>query len=73
MSELPLYTRTYIHTDLTGIYTDVMQEFFSFSFLLLSSLELSDKKVCEPQIRALFGTAAHFCIVVVLGPIYTRT
>ena len=33
---------------------------------LLSSLELSDIKVYEPQIRALLGTASHFCEVVVL-------
>ena len=38
---------------------------FSYS-LLLSSLDLSDKKVHEPKIRALLGTAAHFCEVVVL-------
>ena len=34
--------------------------------LLLSSLELRDTKVYEPQIRALLGTASHFCQVVVL-------
>ena len=34
--------------------------------LLLSSLELSDTKVYEPQIRALLGTASRFCEVVVL-------
>ena len=33
----------------------------SSSSLLLSSLELSDTKVYEPQIRALLGTASHFC------------
>jgi len=38
----------------------------SSSSLLLSSLELSDTKVYAPQIRALLGTAAHFCEVVVL-------
>ena len=32
-----------------------------FSSLLLSSLELSDTKVYEPQIRARLGTAAHSC------------
>jgi len=37
---------------------------FSSSSLLLSSLELSDVKVYEPQIRALLGTASHFCEVV---------
>ena len=36
----------------------------SFS-LSLSSLELSYTKVYEPQIRALLGTASHFCEVVV--------
>jgi len=30
------------------------------SSLLLSSLELSDTNVYEPQIRALLGTASHF-------------
>jgi len=30
------------------------------------SLNLSDTRVYEPQIRALLGTAAHFCDVVVL-------
>ena len=38
----------------------------SSSSLLLSSLELSDKQVYEPWIRALLGTASHFCEVVVL-------
>ena len=38
------------------------------SSLLLSSLELSDTKVYEPYIRrALLGTTAHFCKVVVLN------
>jgi hypothetical protein len=37
-----------------------MQTFFSTSFLL-SSLELSDVQVYEPSIRALLGTASHFC------------
>jgi hypothetical protein len=44
---------------------------FFFSFILLSNLELSDRKVHEPYIRALFGTAAHFGRVVVpheVGP-----
>ena len=39
----------------------------SSSSLLLSSLELSDTQVYEPQLRALLGTAAHFCEVVGLG------
>jgi len=38
----------------------------SSSSLLHSSLELSDTKVDEPQIRALLGTTAHFCEVLVL-------
>jgi len=33
----------------------------SSSALLLSSLELSDTQVYEPEIRALLGTASHFC------------
>ena len=37
-----------------------------FSSLLHSSLELSDTQVYEPQIRALLGTASHFCQVVFL-------
>jgi len=36
------------------------------SSVLLSSLEWSDTKVYEPEIRALLGTASHFCEVVVL-------
>ena len=39
---------------------------FFFSSLLLSSLELSDTKVYEPQMRARLGTAAHFCEAVVI-------
>ena len=34
--------------------------------LLLPSLELSDTKVFEPEIRARRGTAAHFCEAIVL-------
>ena len=45
--------------------------------LLYYSLELSDTKVYEPQIRALLGTASHFCEAVVLRlrtvPISLRT
>jgi len=36
------------------------------SSLLLSSLELSDTTVYEPQLRARLGTTAHFCEVAVL-------
>jgi len=39
---------------------------FFFSSWLLSILELSDTKVHEPWVRALLGTAANFCQVVVL-------
>ena len=34
------------------------------SSLLFSSLELSDAKACEPEIRALLRPASHFCEVV---------
>jgi hypothetical protein len=39
-----------------------------FSSLLPMSLELSDAKVYEPEMRALLGTASQFCEVVVLEP-----
>jgi len=39
---------------------------YSSSSLLLSRLELSETQVYEPYIRALLGTASHFCEVVVL-------
>jgi len=38
----------------------------SSSSVLLSSLQLSDTQVYEPQIQALLGTASHFCEVFVL-------
>ena len=38
----------------------------SSSSVLLSSLELSDTTTYEPEIRALLGTAPHFCSVIVL-------
>ena len=38
----------------------------SSSSLLLSSVELSDTKAYGPEIRALFGTASHFCQIIVL-------
>jgi len=44
----------------------------SSSSLLLSSLELSDTKVYEPEIRTLLGTAAHFCKVVAMLGLKTR-
>ena len=37
-----------------------------FLALIPSNLELSDTKVCEPYIRALLGTASHFCVVLAL-------
>ena len=40
---------------------------FFLPSLLLSRLELSDTQVYEPEIRALPGTASHFCEVVVLN------
>jgi hypothetical protein len=36
------------------------------SSLLLSSLEVSDTQVYAPEIRALLGTASHFCETFVL-------
>jgi hypothetical protein len=41
----------------------VVDPFFSSPFSL-SSLELSDTKVYEPEVRAILGTALHFCEVV---------
>ena len=38
----------------------------SFFSSLLSSLELSDTTIYEPYIRALLGTAPHFCSAIVL-------
>jgi len=46
--------------------SDPDAEVFALPSLLLSSLELSDRKVYEPYTRARLGTAAHFCEVVVL-------
>ena len=42
------------------------EDLASSSSLLLSSLELSDATIYEPQIRALLETAPHFCQAVVL-------
>ena len=53
------------HPQSVGVYRMPVPEPVSSS-LLLSSLELSDAKVYEPQTRARLGTAAHFCEVVVL-------
>ena len=55
MSEVPLYSLD------SGIARPRMgRTTHSSPFLLLSSLELSDTKVYEPEIRALLGTASHF-------------
>jgi len=60
-SEVPLYIK------LEPCPEGAMLTLDSSSFsVLLSSLELSDTKVYEPQIRALLGTASHLCEVVVL-------
>ena len=40
---------------------------FFFSFITLG-LELSDTNVHKPYIRALLGTASHYCEAVVLEP-----
>jgi len=55
MSEVPLYGWLVV-APLPG----------GSSSLLLSCLELSDKTVYAPYIRARLGTASHFCEVVVL-------
>jgi len=60
MGEVPLYTLKHAPHTRGG------RSWSSSSSLLLSSLELSDTKTYEPQIRALLGTASHFCEVVVL-------
>ena len=53
--------------DISGPSRDILAlRLVFFLFLLLSSLELSETKVHEPQVRARFGTAAHFYKVVVL-------
>ena len=58
-----------------GIFKDLyeMSLVTSSSSFLLSSLELSNTKVYEPQIRALLGTATHFCQAVVLIFSHTGT
>ena len=38
----------------------------SFFFFITLGLELSDTKVYKPEIRALLGTASHYCEAVVL-------
>ena len=46
---------------------------FSFTSLLLSNLALSDRKVYEPSIRALLGTASHLYEEVFLNLESNRT
>ena len=47
--------------------------FYTFCFTLVTgprrslSRKLSDTRVYEPQMRARFGTTAHFCEVVIMG------
>ena len=50
----------------TGRTARTARRFTFFFSVLLSSLQLSDTKVFDPQIPALLGTAAHFRKVVVL-------
>jgi len=57
LSEVPLQVAQ------TALLAPVRVQVSSFSSLL-SSLELSDANVDEPYMRALRGTAAHFCEVV---------
>ena len=47
-------------------------DYFFFSSLLLSSLELSDAKVHEPLIRALLEAASPFCEAIVLKLLKVR-
>ena len=55
------------HLALTVLHVPCSLDSRSFSSsLLLSSLELSETKIYEPQIRTLLGTASHFCEVTVL-------
>ena len=46
----------------------VLGDVLSLFSLLLSSLELSDTQVYQPEIRALLGIAPHFSEVVVRDP-----
>ena len=69
MNEVPLYTpQTGTLNPLGRLppFRALSQSILLFPSLLLSSLELGDIKVYEPEIRARLGTAAHFCEVVVL-------
>ena len=43
-----------------------VQTFFFFFFVFILGLQLSDTKVYEPEIRALLGTASHYCEAAVL-------
>ena len=46
--------------------SELSSRLFTFSSLLLSRLELSDTTICEPYVRAILGTASHFCPALVL-------
>ena len=76
MSEVTLY-KDHIRTEI-GSFSSICTRrsrypgSFSSSLLLLS-LELSDTQVCEPEIRALFGTASHFYEVVVSSAAFLRS
>ena len=51
----------------SGFQTWLLVSFPSLRFFFTSlGLELSDTKVYEPDIRALLGTASHYCEAVVL-------
>jgi len=63
---LELVNQLLPHVAHLGIRPGMQIQVNSSSYLLLSSLELSDTTIYEPQIRALLGTASHFCQVVVL-------
>ena len=71
MGEVPLYSGGLLPVGvrLVHIWYEVRsgpstRPIHSSSSLLLSSLELSDTPIFEPSVRALLGTASHFCEVV---------
>ena len=49
-----------------------MPSCMSASTLLLSSLELSDTQVYEPEMRALLRTASHFCDMSAINSEFSR-
>ena len=66
MGEVPLYALAPIPSLRTSHICHFRALDRVCSSLLLSSLESSDTKVYEPEIRALLGTALHFFKVLVL-------